>query len=88
MRLVGDCLKNDDIGDELIVMNDLLVFRQIVAPQDALAAKQKLLGEPVKCLDLVLRRAAGHGIYGWVRTSSRGIMRTTLTGRRDSGPCE
>ena len=52
--LIGNRLQHNGIGDELIVVDGLLVFGGIVAPQDTLAAEEEPLREPMECLDLVL----------------------------------
>jgi hypothetical protein len=74
--LVGDRLKHHGVGDELIVMDCLLVFRGIVAPQDALAAEQNPLREPVKRLDLVLGEVGSRrGSCGLLRSEVREPVR-------------
>jgi hypothetical protein len=59
LSLISDLLKHHGVSDKFVVMNGLLVFRGIVAPQDPLATEQEPLGEPMKCLDFILWRAAG-----------------------------
>jgi hypothetical protein len=50
LRLIGDRLQHHRIGDQLIVVDGFLAFRRIVATQNALAAEQEPLREPMKRL--------------------------------------